>query len=234
MNKTTNLISGIFLTIIIFGLGAIASRIFHINSEFIPESFLTHTTMLVVSLIIIYIYIKNDILKFQFQKVKFKYYIYGILIAITATIFAHILVTIILEIFGFQIDPSGNGHTGIAGFSPLQFFFFVFLYASICEEFLFRGFTQNFFEPLKSIGFRFSKNIFVSMPVLLSGVLFGLAHLILLTSNTSGPMIFRIVIFATTLGFVAGYFQEKHKSILPAIIIHMTGNLPGLIMSFVL
>ena len=72
------------------------------------------------------------------------------------------------------------------------------------------------------------------MPVLLSGVLFGLAHLILLTSNTSGPIIFRVVIMTTMVGFVAGYFQEKHKSILPAIIIHMTANLPALIMSFVL
>ncbi len=234
MKKSVNLISGILLTIIIFGLGAIASRIFHINSEVIPESFLTHTTILVFSLIAIFIFTKYGIFKFQFQKVKLKYYIYGGLIAIAATIFMHILVTIILKIFGFQIDPSGNGHAGIADFSPLQFFLFVFIYASICEEFLFRGFTQNFFEPLKSTGIRISKNIFISMPVLLSGVLFGLVHLILLTGNTSGPMIFRIVVFATTLGFVAGYFQEKHKSILPAIIIHMTGNLPGLIMIFVL
>ncbi|MBU8893708.1 MAG: CPBP family intramembrane metalloprotease [Bacteroidales bacterium] len=234
MKKSINLIFGIAISLIIFGTGVIAPRIFHIDSEFIPGSFLTHSTMLLLSLVAIYLFHKKGILIFTFQKVKFKYYIYGILIAIPAIIFAHILVTIILKIFGLQIDPSGNGHTGIADFNPLQFFLFVFLYASICEEFLFRGFTQNFFEPLKLRGIRISKNLFISMPVLLSGVLFGLGHLILLTSNTSGPIIFRIVIFATTLGFVAGYFQEKHKSILPAIIIHMTGNLPGLIMSFVL
>ena len=234
MKKSVNLISGIFLTIIIFGLRAIASRIFHIDSEFIPGSFLTHTTMLVFSLIAIYIFTKNGILKLQFQKVKFKYYIYGGLITLLAFIIALILGTVILIAFGIPIDPSDKGHAALSSMSTLQIFIFVFLYASICEEFLFRGFIQNFFEPLKLIGLRISKNIFVSMPVLLSGVLFGLSHLILLTSNTSGPAIFRIVIMTTMVGFVAGYFQEKHKSILPAIIIHMTANLPGLIMSFVL
>jgi membrane protease YdiL (CAAX protease family) len=234
MNKTVNLISGIFLTIIIFGLGAIAPRIFHINSEFISGSFLTHTTMLMFSLIAIYIFTKNGTLKFQFQKVKFKYYIYGILITIPAIIKANIIAVILIKAFGFQLDPSGDGFTPIANMSTLQIFLFIFLYASICEEFLFRGFTQNFFEPLKSTGIRISKNIFISMPVLLSGVLFGLAHLILLTTNTSGPIIFRVVIMTTIVGFVAGYFQERHKSILPAIIIHMTANLPALIMSFML
>ncbi|MCD4833220.1 MAG: CPBP family intramembrane metalloprotease [Bacteroidales bacterium] len=234
MKKSANLISGLALTIIIFGLGAIASRTINLNIEFIPQSFLMHTTILVFSIIAMYIFTKNGILKLQFQKVKFKYYIYGGLIAILAFIIANILATVILIIIKIPIDPSGNGLTVISGMSTLQIFLFIFLYASICEEFLFRGFVQNFFEPLKSIGIRISKNVFISLPVILSGILFGLSHLILLASETSGPIIFSIVIMTTMVGFVAGYFQEKHKNILPAIIIHMTANLPGLIMSFVL
>ena len=232
--KIKNLVSGIILTIIIFGFGAFVPRIFHIKSEFISRAFFTHTTILVLSLIAIYIFKKNGVLKFQFQKVKIKYYIYSILIALAATLFSMVFATVILIILDIPIDPSGNGFTPIAGMSSLQIFLSVFIYASICEEFLFRGFTQNYFEPLKLIGIRVSKKLFISAPVLLSGVLFGLAHLILLTSNTSGPIIFRVVLSTTILGFVAGYFQEKHKSILPAIIIHMTGNFPALIMSFVL
>ena len=234
MKKSANLTSGLALTIIIFGLGAIASRTINLNIEFIPQSFLMHTTILVFSIIAMYIFTKNGILKLQFQKVKFKYYIYGGLIAILAFIIANILATVILIIIKIPIDPSGNGLTVISGMSTLQIFLFIFLYASICEEFLFRGFVQNFFEPLKSIGIRISKNVFISLPVILSGILFGLSHLILLASETSGPIIFSIVIMTTMVGFVAGYFQEKHKNILPAIIIHMTANLPGLIMSFVL
>ena len=234
MKKTQNLISGIFLTIIIFGLGAIASRNIHLNSEFIPGSFLTHTTMLVFSIIGIYIFTKYSTFKFQFQKVKLKYYVYGSLITFLAFLIAMLLASGILLALGITMDPLDKGHPTLTSMSTLQIFIFVFIYASICEEFLFRGFIQNFFEPLKAIGLKINKNIFVSLPVILSGILFGLGHLILLTTEASGPTIFRIVIMTTFVGFVAGYFQEKHKSILPAIIIHMTGNLPGLIMSFVL
>ncbi|MCK5168599.1 MAG: CPBP family intramembrane metalloprotease [Bacteroidales bacterium] len=234
MKKSVNLISGIFLTIIIFGLGAIASRNIHLNSEFVPSSFLMHTTMLVFSLIAIFIFTKNGNLKFQFQKVKFKYYIYGGLITILAFIIAQILASGILLAVGIPMDPSDKGHPAFTSMNTLQIFIFVFIYASICEEFLFRGFIQNFFEPLKSIGMRVNKNIFISSPVILSGILFGLSHLILLTTEASGPTIFRIVMMTTFVGFVAGYFQEKHKSLLPAIVIHMTANLPGLIASFML
>lgn len=234
MKKSTSLILGIFLTLIIFGLGSIAPRLININNEFIPLSFFTHSTMLVFSLIAIYIFTKNSTIKFQFQKVKFKYYIYAILVTILAIPITQILITIILKMSGFQIDPSGNGFAPTTGMSSLQIFLFIFVWASICEEFLFRGFMQNFFEPLKSIGIRINKNFFISLPVLLSGILFGLAHLIILTSNTSGPMVFRTVVYASMLGLIAAYFQEKHKSIFPAIVIHMTGNLPLLIVSFIM
>ena len=234
MKKSANLISGLALTIIIFGLGAIASRTINLNIEFIPQSFLMHTTILVFSIIAMYIFTKNGTFKFQFQKVKLKHYVYGSLITFLAFLIAMLLASGILLAVGIPMDPSDKGHPALTSMSTLQIFIFVFIYASICEEFLFRGFIQNFFEPLKSIGMQINKNIYVSLPVILSGILFGLGHLILLTTEASGPTIFRIVIMTTFIGFVAGYFQEKHKSILPAIAIHMTVNLIGLIGSIML
>jgi len=229
MKKSTSLILGILTTIIIFGLGVTASRIIDLNSEFIPQVFLTQMIELTLSVFAIYLFAKSSTFKFKFQKVKFKYYMYGILFSLAGFLAAQIIATILIKVSGFELDPTGNGFSSISDMNALHFFLFVFISSSICEEFLFRGFAQNFFEPLKSFGIRISKNIFISVPVLLSGILFGLAHLILLTSETSGPMVFRTVLFATTLGLIAGYFQEKHQSILPAIVIHMTGNLPGLI-----
>ncbi len=234
MKKSVNLFLGIFLTIVIFGLAAIVSRIVPLNSNFVPKLFLTLMTELILSLLAIYFFTKNGTFKFRIQKVKFKYYINAFLITIPAIIIINIFAIILIKAFGFQIDPSGKGFVPIAGMSALQIFLFIFICSSTCEEFLFRGFTQNFFEPLKSIGIRISKKNFISLPVLLSGVLFGLAHLMLLAGDTSGPIVFRTVLFATTLGLIAGFFQEKHQSILPAIVVHMTGNLPLLIMSFVL
>lgn len=204
------------------------------ESDFFPKSFITHSTILLFSIIGMVYFSKNSDFSFQFKKVKIKYYIYVVLIAFAGFIIAQMLATLFLTIFGFEVDPSGRGHTGIEGMSPLQFLIFIFIYASICEEFLFRGFTQNFFQPLNTIKLTISKNVYLSLPVILSGVLFGLAHLILLSTETSGPMIFRIVIMTWIGGTIAGYFQEKHQNILPAIVVHMSLNLPGLLMSFIL
>ena len=215
-------------------MGIFVSKIISFKSDFFPKSFITHSTMLLFSIIGIVYFSKNSYFSFQFKKLRFKYYFIGVLIAIAGFIIAQILATLFLTIFGFEIDPSGRGHTGIEEMSSLQFFVFIFIYASICEEFLFRGFTQNFLMPLNTIRFNISKNVYLSLPVILSGVLFGLAHLILLNTETSGPMIFRIVIMTWIGGTIAGYFQEKHQNILPAIIVHMTLNLPGLLMSFIL
>lgn len=234
MKKTVNLILGIFLTIIIFGLGFLVSRIITLNSDFFPPLILTLLSELILSLLAIYIFTKNGTIKFRIQKVKLKYYINAFLITIPVVILINTFAIIIIKAFGFKIDPSGNGFAPTAGLSTLQIFLFIFIGASICEEMLFRGFTLNFFEPLKSIGIHFSKKIYISLPVLLSGLLFGLAHLVLLFGDSSGPIVFRTVLFATTLGMIAGYFQEKHQSILPAIVVHMTGNLPLLILSFLL
>ena len=232
MKKSANLFLGIILTILIFGLGVTMSRIVPLNSNFVPPVFLTQISELTLSLLAIYFFTKKGSFKFKIQRVKFKYYINAFLITIPAVILINIIGIVLIKVAGFKIDPSGNGFAPTAGMSALQIFLFVFISSSICEEVLFRGFAQNFFEPLKANGIRISKKIFISLPVILSGVLFGLAHLVLLTGDTSGPIVFRTVLFATTLGLIAGYFQEKHQSILPAIVIHMTGNLPILIMSF--
>lgn len=215
-------------------MGIFVSKIISFESDFFPKSFITHSTMLLFSIIGIVYFSKNSYFSFQFKKVKFKYYIYGSLVTLIVFIISQILATSILLAVGIPIDPTDKGHPLLTSMSTLQIFIYIFVYASICEEIFFRGFIQNFFEPLKLIGIRINKNIFVSLPVILSGILFGLSHLILLTSDASGSAIFRIVMMTTLVGFVAGYFQERHKSILPAITIHMTINLFGLIGSFML
>lgn len=234
MNKTINLITGIILTVAIFGACYLISEVISIENDFIPASLVTHSSMLLLAVIAILYCRKYSFFKFPLKKVKLKYYLFGILLGLAGMITGQILSILILKISGFGLDPSGQGHSVVANLNALQFFLFIFLLASISEEFLFRGFTQNFFSPLKSIGIRISQKVFIGLPAILTGVLFGLGHLILLTTETSGPMIFRIVVMTSVVGIIAGYFQEKHQSILPAIVIHMTVNLPGLITSILL
>ncbi len=233
MNNKTTLFLGLFITIFIFVISNLLIRITSLSYNFIPATFTIHSTMLFFSILAIVFFAKKGWLKIPFKPVKFRYYVTGILIALAGFVIANIISTIILLAFGLPIVPKGNGLSSIAGMNYLQFFLFVFIYASICEEFLFRGFFQNFLEPFKIYGFTITKNIRLSLPVIISGVLFGLAHLVLLFTNTDSTIILRTVIMTMIIGIIAGYFQEKHQNILPAIAVHMTANLPGLIILLV-
>lgn len=112
--------------------------------------------------------------------------------------------------------------------SIMQIFIFVFIYASIAEEMLYRGFLQNILHPLKKIGIRFLKRK-ISLPVLIAAFMFGLSHLILLSSGKSVFFVLGIVISSSILGTIAGYYQEKHNNTAYSILVHMSGNLVGLI-----
>ncbi len=70
-------------------------------------------------------------------------------------------------------------------------------------------------------------NIFkrkISVPVIISAIVFGLAHLILITTGAGGLFLLRVVVFTTVLGVIAGYYQEKYNNNAFAIIVHMSGN----------
>jgi len=231
MKKITNLLFGLLLIITILVISSLASHYITIENNFVPGSVITHSTILILSVAAILYLKKFDFFTFPFRSVKLKHYLYGILLAFAGLIVAAIITSIIVSISGMSLENAGNPHSGIAGKTPLQFFLFVFLYASICEEFLYRGLAQNFFKPLQEIGIRINKNVFISLPVLLCGVLFSMSHLILLTTNTGLITLINVLIMTWIIGTIAGYFQEKHQNILPAIVIHMTANLPGLIIS---
>ena len=82
---------------------------------------------------------------------------------------------------------------------------------------------MNILKPLKAVGITISKRT-ISLPVIISAVAFGLAHLILITTGASGMVILRVVVFTTVLGLIAGYYQEKYDNNAYAIIVHMAGN----------
>lgn len=227
MKNIQRIILGIILAALVFGIAQLASSIslFQIHT-WLVDSFTTHTTMLIVSLILIYLFTKGKLSDYAFKTVKIKQLLKPIFITIIVIIVITILVTLLLALLGFDIRDTGNVPT--AGMSALQIIIFIFIYASIAEEFLFRGLVQNFLKPLSEYGFKLFK-IKISVPVIISAVLFGLGHLILLKTGASSPFVLRIVIYTTTIGFIAGYYQEKNNSIIPAVIVHMTANIPAVL-----
>ena len=93
---------------------------------------------------------------------------------------------------------------------------------------MFRGFLQNILKPLKVKGIKIIKK-HVSVPVLISAMAFGLVHLIVITSGSGTLFVIRSVVFATTIGLIAGYYQEKYDNNAYAITVHMAGNFVALV-----
>ncbi len=222
MKNNERVAYGLIITLIIYTAGLLISRKLHLEISFIPNSFVNHSVMLVLSLIAIY-GLKQDV-NYKIALPKLKNILRPILFGIAATIVVNVLMVLLTKLLGEEIEV----HFVFKKMSPLQIFIFVFIYASIAEELLFRGFLLNILSPLKTRKvYIFKKQI--SLPVIISALLFGLAHLIVITAGVGGMFLLRIVIFSTTLGLIAGYYQEKYDNNLFAIIVHMSGNLLSVI-----
>ena len=139
-----------------------------------------------------------------------------------------VVINVVLSIVTVIVTGSVQKHPLLGNTTFLKNFLSVFNLASIGEEFLFRGFFQNYLKPLSVWGFKIFKRR-ISLPVLISALTFSAAHLILLASGVDTMFIIRILVFTFVLGLIAGYYQEKHDNHIFAILVHMAGNLMGLI-----
>ena len=227
MKKSKLIILGISTTIVIFIISIFAGHYIQLPINFLAESFETHATMLLLSLIAIFLFKNQKLLSFPNKKFQFKHIWKPILFMILGFIIIQILVTVILLPFGLKSE-SNKLQGAIAELKPIEVFLFVVILASVAEEFLFRGFLQNILSPLKPKGIKIFK-IKISLPVIISGIIFGLAHLILLTTGAEISFVIRTVFYTITVGLIAGYFYEKYDNILYAIITHSVANIPALI-----
>jgi len=225
MKNNTRLLYGLLITILIFVIATLLGSKVSLHSNFFPNSFITHSVMLLLSAAVILV-LRNQV-RYRIALPGFKSIWKPALFGFLTAVVINILLTIITKIAGGKIEA----HPLLEASSPLQTFLFIFIYASLAEEVLLRGFLQNILSPLSVRGIRIFR-IRLSLPVIISAVVFGLIHLILLTTGVSGLFITRIVIFTTVLGLFAGYYQEKHNNNAHAIIVHMAGNLMGLVAAF--
>jgi len=220
MKNNTRLLYGLLITILIFVIATLLGGRVSLHSNFFPNSFITHSVMLLLSAAVI-LALRNQV-RYRIALPGFKSIWKPALFGFLTAVVINILLTVITRIAGGKLETS----------SPLQTFLFIFIYASIAEEVLLRGFLQNILSPLSVRGIRIFR-CRLSLPVIISAVVFGLIHLILLTTGVSGLFATRIVIFTTVLGLFAGYYQEKHNNNAHAIIVHMAGNLMGLVAAFI-
>ncbi len=232
MKKSTHIIVSITIYIVIDIIAIfLIPKYIDLGNEMAHRSFVTHTSILLISGVMIYLFQKYKLLQFNISKIRFKQIFKPILITIASLIVVNMLINSALHLF--KIDIPKETHIAFAKMTTLQLFLFVFIYASIAEEMLSRGFLQNALHPLRGIGIKI-RTIKISLPVIISGVLFGLGHIVLINTGASTSFLIRIVINTTIIGIIAGYFQEKHNNTSYAILVHMTANLPGVIASFLI
>ena len=224
--KTTKIVGGLILTITVFAIAVILGPKINLNSDFIAGSFMTHTIMLALSVGLI-IALRKQV-NFRIAVPQFKQTLKPLLFGFLTAVVVNITLGIITVI----ISGSAEKHPGVANASLLQFLVFDIILAPVAEESLFRGFLQNYLRPLGDKGFTLLRRR-ISLPVLISALAFSLAHLILVVSGVGVLFMVRILVFTFVLGLFAGYYQEKYNNHIFAILVHMAGNMMGLISAII-
>lgn len=222
MKNSERIIYGLLLTIIAFLLASFAGRIIKLNLQPVPSSFVNDSVMLILSIVLICSLRKYVNYKIAWPKFK------KIWKPILFVFLAAVIINPLLSGIGIAFGIEAEHHYVFDVMSPLQFFLFVFILASVAEEVLFRGFLQNILKPLQAKGIKIFKR-HISLPVIIAAIAFSLAHLSLIASGAGAYFIFTTLVFTFVLGLIAGYYQEKYDNNAYAIIVHMSGNLMGLI-----
>jgi membrane protease YdiL (CAAX protease family) len=178
--------------------------------------FINHTAMLVLSIITMLVVSRGKLSRYGFklaENVHLKQVIlWGLGLGITSTLIATPL--------------AGRESTVEGELSFLQTVVFIWLYASISEEVFARGLIQTSLSRWSKYGFTVLERR-ISLPVLLSALLFGLLHLVQSAMGAGSYQVLVTVLFAFVLGIVAGYYRERTGSLAPAILVHMFANVGG-------
>jgi len=223
MKKPVKIILGFLITFFVLIFSSLCEMQITSTVESIPSGLCSQIVFLVFSSVLIFFFNKRGIISFNFQKVNSKQVIYPILLPTLLLIVREIVSLVIVN----EVHPVATS------MSTIQLFLIIVLLASVSEELLFRGFLQNMLEPLKSTGIKIFK-IRLSLPVIISGLFFGLIHFGIISTGVSINYAIQIVMFAMIMGMIAGYYQEKYENFAYSIIVHMTANVCGLLSSMII
>jgi len=216
MKSRQNTFLGIVITLIIFFIAIFSGK--YIFKESSVNTIYTLSTELLLSTAAIYFLKPNFNIQLPKLKLALKVFFTGFGISILTMIILSVIEMLIIE------KPVSERHPAINKMSVIQVFFYVFIGASFIEEILFRGFLLNMIKPLKKIQISvFKKEI--GLHIIISALMFGIGHLILLKTGASFIFVYKIVVSATLLGLFAGYMQEKYNNTSYAILAHMGFNL---------
>lgn len=230
MRTSRNQIIKVLVTVLL-GLFVlfVSSSMAIIGSQFIPDvfgfigeiPFLTHSGMLLVSIIIIWFLAKGELSSYGIKKPENLNLVRVVLLGLS--------LGVVLALIRSWIAGSGEGT--IEDFFGINIIVGIWIYASIAEEVLTRGLIQGYLKPLAERGLTYSET-HISIPVLVGALFFALMHIAMLTLGVDIVSVIATVVAAFVLGIIAGYYCEKTGSLAPAIFLHMLFNVTGSIVFF--
>lgn len=218
----SRLIIGLLLTFSVSAIAVLLRNVVKLDSEFFPSFALSGFIILVLAIVLIVAF-RNQ-LDYRIAVPKFNQIWRPVLFGLLTALVLGILTGIITTVLHGRIEA----HPAIRNASVLQYVLFTFILAPVAEEHLFRGFLQNYLKPLGDKGITVCHRR-ISLPVLIAALAFSFAHLGLLAAGVGAAFMIRTVLFTFILGTIAGYYQEKYNNIVLAILVHMAGNLLGMI-----
>ncbi len=218
----SRLLVGLLLTFSVSAVAVVLRNVVKLDFEFLPNFALSGFIILILAVVLIVSFRKQ--LDYRIAVPKFNQIWKPVLFGLLTSLVINILTGIITTAFHGKIE----GHPALMNASVLQFVLFTLILAPVAEEHLFRGFLQNYLKPLDDKGITVFRRR-ISLPVLIAALAFSLSHLGLLASGVGTAFMIRTALFTFILGTIAGYYQEKYNNIIPAILVHMAGNLLGML-----
>ena len=213
-NVKVHILSLLILFFILIS-SSIINEVIVSNFQFLPSGFFTQFSFILFSLVLI-----------KFYNFEIKYFL-SIPQFFKIIPFIFILIFCILFILDVIIPNSDSG--SILNI-PVKELVTILLINCFGEEFLFRGFLQNYYSDFKKYQFDLFKTK-ISYPVFISGLLFGLMHFAIMSTGVDFISALKIVISATCVGLFSGYYYEKYNTLFAPIIIHFTCNLSSMFYS---
>ncbi len=220
LRSTVKVLQGIFIGAVVLVFSGMLTMVIltktQVSLDFPGISkTLPHTLMFILSVLLIMLFNKDNFQGYGFNlRARFPW-IGIIMISLLLGFLSALIANLLTD--SPWVGPTKN-------FTLLEKIIYVWIWASICEEVLTRGLIQGYLHSLKGKGLKV-RNLFISAPVCVGAVFFGLMHMMLLTTGAGVLTVINIVIFGTLLGLIAGFYREKTDSLIPAITVHACFNI---------
>ncbi len=169
--------------------------------------------MLVISIIIMLLLNNGSLKDFGFTKPKTINYFRLVWLTIVVNVLSVLISSIIfLGVLNYFFPQDGLNYM-VSEKNILTTIVTIWLLSSLSETVLTRGLFQSFLRNLKYI--KFFK---LSLPVILTGLYFGLLHITVFFAGKSIWFTFQLFFITSCTGIVAAYYREKSDSIFPAFL----------------